>query len=125
MQNTLLIFFGCGFGGLFRYWVSNFAYLLLGRDFPYGTLVVNVSGAFIVGLLTALVQERLSILESPMRALLLIGLLGGYTTFSTFSIETLTLFESANYTGAALNIALSVFLCLIAVWLGTLVGRQL
>lgn len=125
MQNTLLIFFGCGFGGLFRYWIANLAYLLLGRSFPYGTLIVNVSGAFIMGLLTVLAQERLSSMEAPMRPLLLIGLLGGYTTFSSFSMETFVLIESANFLGAALNIILSVSLCLLAVWLGVLLGRQL
>lgn len=125
MQNIILIFIGCGLGGVLRYWIANSVYMLLGRGFPSGTLVVNISGAFLMGLLTVLAQERLSGIAVPMRALLTIGLLGGYTTFSTFSIETLNMIESANYLGAALNIALSIVLCLGGVWLGVALGRQL
>lgn len=125
MINTLLIFFGAGLGGVFRFWVSNGVYLLLGRQFPYGTLFVNVSGSFIMGLLYVLLLERFTSFGSQLRALLLIGLLGGYTTFSSFSIETLNLIEAGESTRAFLNILLSVFLCLFMSWLGVLGGRQL
>ena len=125
VQNSLLIFLGCGIGGVLRFWISNLTYLLLGRGFPHGTLMVNVTGALLMGLLATIAQERFSFIEGPFRAFLLIGVLGGYTTFSSFSLETLNLIESANYLGAALNIILSVVLCLGAVWFGVLLGRQL
>jgi CrcB protein len=123
--NTLLIFFGAGFGGVFRYWVSNGVYWFLGRQFPYGTLVVNASGSFLMGLLFSLILERFDGIGPQLRSLLLIGFLGGYTTFSSFSIETLNLFESGAWIGATLNIFFSVALCIALTWLGVLVERQL
>lgn len=123
--NTLLIFLGAGLGGVLRYWVSNWTYLLLGRQFPYGTLIVNISGCFLMGLLFILIMERFDGIGSELRALLLIGLLGGYTTFSSFSIETINLFESGNWLSAIMNIVLSAMLCVIAAWLGVIGGRNL
>lgn len=125
LQTILCIFLGCGMGGLFRYWISNFIYSLTGPAFPSGTLVVNVTGAFLMGFLAVIAQERFGLNEAPLRALLLVGFLGGYTTFSTFSLETLHLIVIANYLGAALNILLSVVLCIGGVWIGALLGRQL
>lgn len=125
MINTLLIFLGAGIGGVFRYWVSNGVYWLMGRQFPYGTLVVNASGCFLMGLLFVLTLERFDGIGPQLRSLLLIGLLGGYTTFSSFSIETLNLFESGAWVSATLNIFISVVLCLVLTWLGVLGGRQL
>lgn len=125
MLDMILIFVGAGCGGVFRYWISNLSYLIFGRQFPYGTLVVNVSGCFLMGLLFVLLLERFDGAASQIRSLLLIGLLGGYTTFSSFSIETLNLFENgAPFAGVA-NILLSVVLCLGATWLGVIGGRQL
>jgi len=125
VNNTLLIFLGAGVGGVFRYWISNGVYWFLGRQFPYGTLVVNASGSFLMGLLFVLILERFDGIGPQLRSLLLIGLLGGYTTFSSFSIETLNLFESGAWVGATLNIFISVTLCLALTWLGILGGRQL
>lgn len=125
MNNALLIFFGAGLGGVLRYWISNSVYSLLGRQFPYGTLIVNVSGCFLMGLLFVLTLERFDSIGSELRALLLIGLLGGYTTFSSFSIETINLFESGSWLSAVLNIFLSTSLCVVAAWLGVLGGRNL
>ena len=106
--NTLLIFFGAGTGGVFRYWISNGIYWLLGRQFPYGTLVVNATGSFLMGFLFALILERFDGIGPQLRALLLIGFLGGYTTFSSFSIETLNLFENGAWISAILNIFISI-----------------
>ena len=124
-MNTVLIFFGAGLGGVLRYWISNGIYSLLGKQFPYGTLIVNVSGCFVMGLLFVLTLERFDSIGSQLRALLLIGLLGGYTTFSSFSIETINLFESGYWVSALLNIFLSIILCITAAWLGVLGGRNL
>ena len=125
MLNTLLIFLGAGLGGVSRYWISNITYGFLGRQFPYGTLVVNISGCFLMGLLFVLLLERFNGIGPQLRALLLIGFLGGYTTFSSFSIETLNLFENGARLAGIANILLSVTLCLTATWLGVIGGRQL
>lgn len=125
MNNSLLIFIGAGVGGVLRYWISTSIYGLLGRQFPYGTLVVNVSGCLLMGLLFVLLVERFDGVAPPFRSLLLIGLLGGYTTFSSFSIETLSLFENGAWFNAVLNVMLSIVLCLAATWLGVLGGRQI
>jgi len=125
VSNTLLIFIGAGFGGVFRFWISNISYGLLGRQFPYGTLVVNISGCFLMGLLFVLLLERFDGIGPQLRSLLLIGLLGGYTTFSSFSIETLNLFENGAPLSGIVNILLSVILCLAATWFGVIGGRQL
>lgn len=125
LNTSLLIFIGAGFGGLFRYWVSNGIYFLFGRHFPYGTLFVNVSGCFLMGLLFVLTLERSDNTGPELRALFLVGLLGGYTTFSSFSVETINLLETGHTWSALLNIILSVVVCIIATWLGLLWGRSL
>jgi len=125
LTNTILIFIGAGLGGVFRYWISNGIYFLLGRQFPYGTLIVNISGCFLMGLLFVLILERFANIGPQLRALLLIGFLGGYTTFSSFSIETVGLFENGNWFSALINIFLSVILCIAAAWMGIIGGRNL
>ncbi len=124
MLNECLIFLGAGLGGVSRFAISNLFYALLGREFPYGTLIVNVSGCFLMGLLFFLILERVSELAPYLRSFLLIGFLGGYTTFSSFSIETLNLIENGAWTSACLNILLSMGLCLLAVWIGAMGGKQ-
>ncbi len=125
MTEILLIFVGAGIGGVSRFFVSQFFYGILGRQFPYGTLIVNVSGCFLMGLFFVILLERFNDMASPLRSLLLIGLLGGYTTFSSFSIETLLLIENGSTLAAMLNIFLSLILCILATWLGIMGGRQL
>jgi CrcB protein len=91
-------------------------------SFPWGTLVINVSGSFVLGVLFAVLVERNA--GSPaMRIALMTGLLGAYTTFSTFSLETFRLFEEGATGSALANIGLSVFLGLFGVWLGITAGR--
>jgi len=111
-------------GAVFRFWVSNGIYALFGRGFPFGTLVVNVAGSLLMGFLYILLLERMTV-APEMRAALLVGFLGAFTTFSTFSIETLNLIEQADFLKAGLNIAFSVTACLLACWFGVLLGRQL
>lgn len=125
LSNLFLIFLGAGCGGLLRYWISNAIYLLTDKQFPYGTLVVNVSGSLIMGFLFALIVERFNTQGPHLRSLLLIGLLGGYTTFSSFSIETINLIENSQYSSAILNMMLSTFLCVSAAWVGVIGGRYL
>ncbi|HED17127.1 MAG TPA: fluoride efflux transporter CrcB [Gammaproteobacteria bacterium] len=124
MNHLLAIASGGAIGAVGRYLMSNGVYAILGRSFPYGTLAVNVLGSLLMGILYILLLERVS-LSMEWRAALQIGLLGAFTTFSTFSIETLLLIENGELSRAAVNIILSVVLCLAAVWAGVLIGRQI
>lgn len=123
-MHHLLIFLGAGLGGISRYWVSHGIHLFLGRQFPFGTLVVNATGSFLMGMLFTIIFERFGDIGPQLRALLLIGFLGGYTTFSSFSLETLNLLENGAWWDALLNILLNVFLCVGLSCLGVLGGRQ-
>jgi len=122
--NIVTIAAGGATGALMRFWVSGWTYGLLGRDFPYGTLFVNVAGSLLMGILSVLLIERLS-LGPEWRGAILIGFLGSFTTFSTFSIETLNLIEVGELGKALANTSLSVVLCIGAAWVGVLAGRQL
>ncbi|MCG7873316.1 MAG: fluoride efflux transporter CrcB [Candidatus Thiodiazotropha lotti] len=124
MYQLLVIASGGAAGALFRFWVSSGVYGVLGRGFPYGTLAVNVLGSLVMGFLYVLFIERM-VVSTEWRAGLLIGFLGAFTTFSTFSMETLNLLEQAEVLKAGLNVLLSVVACLLACWLGLVLGRQL
>ncbi len=124
MTQILAIAVGGAIGAVMRYWVSTGVYDLLGRGFPYGTLVVNVVGSLLMGLLYVLLLERMA-LSPELRAALLIGVLGAFTTFSTFSIETLNLIEQADFVKAGLNVLISVVACVGAAWVGLVIGRQI
>jgi fluoride exporter len=124
MRQLLAIAAGGGVGALLRYWVSTGTHALLGRGFPYGTLTVNVLGSLLMGFLYVWLLDR--VVTGPVvRAFLLIGLLGGFTTFSTFSIESLNLIEAGQMMKALVNVLLSVTVCLTAAGLGVLIARQL
>ena len=125
MNQIIAVALGGSFGAVFRFLVSTGIYQWLGRGFPYGTLVVNIVGSFLLGLLTeALVVQRISFAHD-YRAAILVGFIGAFTTFSTFSLETLYLIEEGSFTKAFGNIAVSVTACLLAVWLGLLCSRSL
>jgi CrcB protein len=121
---TLAIAAGGAAGAVARYWVSSGIYALLGRDFPYGTLAVNVLGSLAMGFLYVWLLERVTS-AAELRALLLVGFLGAFTTFSTFSIETLNLIEQAAHLKALLNTLLSVVVCIAAAALGVWMGRTI
>jgi len=124
MTQIAFIAVGGAIGALMRFWMSSGVYAMLGRDFPYGTLSVNVLGSIIMGVLYVFLYERMN-LSAELRAGLVIGLLGAFTTFSTFSIETLNLLEAGEQLRAMLNILLSVALCISACWFGIISARQL
>lgn len=116
-MKLLLIFLGSGAGGLARYACAGWTQRWANGAFPLGTLVVNVSGCLLVGFLAAALGGRMLVREE-YRVALLIGLLGGYTTFSTFGLETFALLNDGQGWRAALNITASVVLGLAAVWFG-------
>ena len=110
-------------GALLRFWVGQAVYALLGRGFPFGTLVVNVSGSLAMGALYVLFFERYDI-APEWRAALVVGFLGAFTTFSTFSMDTLLLVQQGEHAKAGMNVLLSVVLCLAGCWLGMAAARQ-
>lgn len=124
MTQLISIALGGAIGAVLRFITSSAVYSVLGRAFPWGTLVVNVIGSLLMGFLFVFFTERME-LSIEIRSLILIGLLGAFTTFSTVSIETLTLIESGELMKAGINILASVIGCLLACWLGMIVARQL
>lgn len=124
MKQILAIAAGGALGSVLRFWMSGWVSGVFGRGFPYGTLMVNVSGSLLMGFLYVLLVDKFHA-SAEWRAVLLIGLLGGFTTFSSFSMETFNLIEAGEVTKALMNIVLSVTVCLAATWIGVLVGRQM
>lgn len=124
MKVLIFIAMGGAIGAVLRYGASLSVYSLMGRGFPYGTLFVNVTGSLLMGLLGVMMLERFNT-GPEWRAAVLVGVLGSFTTFSTFSIETLNLLEQGDVMRAVANIVLSVLVCLAAVWFGVLIGRQI
>ncbi len=124
MNQLLAIAAGGAIGSVLRFLMSSWVYAVAGRGFPYGTLAVNIVGSLLIGLLTVVLIERMS-LGPEWRAAILIGVLGGFTTFSSFSIETLNLIEAGAHAKAIANVLLSVVVCVGATWVGVVAGRQL
>lgn len=119
---TIAVF--CAGGGLTRYYLSSWVYSLLGRSFPYGTFVVNIIGAYFIGLIMEL-SLRSSAIPDTLRLGLTVGFMGGLTTFSTFSYETFTLLEDGQFTVAFTNVFASVAVCLLFTWLGIISVRSI
>lgn len=125
-MNYLWIALGGAAGSMARYACSGLAARWIGATFPWGTLFVNVTGSLIIGLAATLLAPDGRLLAPPdVRAFLMIGVLGGFTTFSSFSLETLNLARDGEWLWASTNAVLSVVLSLIAVWLGYVAGTML
>lgn len=124
LTKLVLVGLGGALGALLRFAVSSGVHALLGRGFPYGTLSVNVLGSGLLGVFYVLSVERTG-LSTELRAAVMVGLLGAFTTFSTFSLETLGLLEDGAPFKAAANVLLSVVLSVGGCWLGLALARQL
>lgn len=117
---------GAAIGGVGRYWLSGMVAERIGETFPWGTLVINVTGSFVIGFFATLTGPDGRVLaSSTMRQFVMTGICGGYTTFSSFSLQTLNLTRDGEWLYAGGNITLSVVLCLIAVWLGHIAATML
>lgn len=110
---------GSALGGVARFWGSGIIARAFGETFPWGTLIVNVSGSLLIGIIAALTgPDGRIFLSSTTRLALMAGFCGGYTTFSSFSLQTLSLVQDGEWWLAGANIVLSVVACLVAVWAG-------
>lgn len=123
MNQMLAVAIGGAIGAMGRYWVVGLVTQWFGRGFPYGTLAVNIAGSILIGLLYTVVVQQLK-LEPHWQAILMAGFTGAFTTFSTFALESLNLFQSGRVTAALLYIMLSVMCCLAAVAAGMWLGKQ-
>ena len=126
MQSYIWIAIGSAIGGVARYWCSGVAARLVGETFPWGTIVVNILGSFIIGFFATLTGPDGRVYVGTLgRQFVMIGICGGYTTFSSFSLQTLNLANDGEWLAAGANITASVVLCLIAVWSGHVLAVSL
>jgi fluoride exporter len=124
MDRYLVVFAGAGIGGLTRYLAGAWIMAKYGGRFPLGTLVINVSGSFLIGVLMTLLTERLVNPHPNWRLFLVVGILGGYTTFSSFEYEAYQAVRDGSRWMGALYVASSVVLGYIGVWLGTILTAR-
>lgn len=124
MSQSLAIALGGAVGALLRYWVSSGVLALTGRAFPWGTMVVNVIGSVLIGVALVTLVERFEV-AGDVRAGIIVGVLGAFTTFSTFSLDTLLLIESGRLLAAGANVLLSVVICVAGCWVGVAGARAL
>ncbi len=123
MREVIFVGVGSFLGGVARYLLSTWVHRFLDNPwFPYGTLVVNVSGCLVIGFLAGLADDR-SVFTSEARLFIFIGILGGFTTFSSFALETFALARNTQVMGAMTNVALEVILGLMSVWCGNILAR--
>jgi CrcB protein len=122
----LWVALGSALGGLARFWFGLLAARLWGEAFPWGTIIINVVGSFIIGFFGTLTLADGPFPASPnLRIFVMIGICGGFTTFSSFSLQTLTLMRDGNWFGVSANIVLSVVLCIIAVTIGHVLADRI
>lgn len=126
MLAYLWIGLGGALGSMARHWCNGAIVAVMGVEFPWGTLAINVLGSFIIGFAAATMNaDGRFPTNNDARQFVMVGICGGYTTFSAFSLQTMTLMQGGHLLAAAGNIGLSVALCLLAVWLGYLAGLAL
>ena len=119
----LWVALGGALGSVARFALSTFIARRFGEGFPWGTVFVNVTGSFLIGVLAALSESGGKLAGAvTLQRFLVVGICGGYTTFSAFSIQTLDLARSGHAVAAGLNVLVSVVICLVAVWCGHLLG---
>jgi len=119
LKTYVAIMCGGAFGTAMRFWLAGFLASRYGETFPIGTLVVNITGCFVIGFFNTLTgPDGVLLTSSFTRQVVMIGILGGYTTFSSFSLQTLNLLHGGEWFRAGMNILLSVLLCMVGVWLG-------
>jgi CrcB protein len=120
---VLAVALGSALGGVARYGLSGLVARSFGETFPWGTLIVNVLGSFLIGVVATLTGPDGRVLVSPVtRQFWMPGIFGGFTTFSSFSLQTLSLAQDGEWMRAGANVVLSVVVCLLAVWLGSTLG---
>jgi CrcB protein len=122
MNMMLLVALGGAVGSIARYLMASRIQTATGWQFPLGTVLVNILGCFLIGILYVLLVARPDP-KHELRALLITGVMGGFTTFSSFSLETVTMAMNGNYTGASLNVVISVAACLVGTVLGIALAR--
>ena len=126
MVSYFVVAIGGALGSVARFWASGAIAERFGETFPFGTFLVNVSGSFVIGFFAALTGPDGRILASPtFRQFFMIGVCGGYTTFSSFSVQTLALARDGEWLFAASNAITSFIFCLLAVWLGDYLAMTL
>ena len=124
LMKYLMVGLGGFLGSVLRFWLGSFIGGRLGARFPYGTFVINVTGSFLIGMIVTVLAAKAH--WSPnWRYLILIGFIGGYTTFSTFEFETLRLAQDGQMLMAILNVTLSVVVGFVGVWAGAIAGRAI
>jgi CrcB protein len=124
MQKTILVGVAGLIGTLLRYWLSGLVARQYGETFPWGTLVVNLVGCFLAGAVFYVTEERF-LISPTLRTVILIGFLGGFTTFSSYGLQTFTLLRDGEIGWAAVNIAASNVFGLFMVWTGYVVSKAL
>lgn len=125
-MTALWVMIGSALGGGARYWCSGLVARTVGETFPWGTLTVNVAGSILIGLVAALTgPDGRWLIGGPARQFIMTGVFGGFTTFSSFSLQTLALVQDGEWGRAALNIVLSVVCCLVGVWIGWALGAAI
>ena len=122
MKHEVWVFVGGGIGATFRYWLQGATYKFMGTEFPYGTLLVNVLGCFVIGLLMTVLEERFAV-NPVLRLFLTIGILGGFTTYSSFSYETIAMLREGSYLAGTANVVYTTLNCLGATWVGGVIGK--
>ena len=129
LQQYLIIGLGGALGSMLRFglgsWIDSATTKGTGPIFPWGTIAVNITGCCVIGFIYVISTGDRALISPLTRSFIMIGILGGYTTFSSFSLQTLTLAQDGQWGGAAANVLLSLVLCLIGVWLGAMLGTWL